>query len=204
MQLEKGEDGRFFQSRHHLQKERGTKYLANIPFRKRFRKGVIHEWEDSIEKLEDFLMPNQGKISFKRLKKKRMKDDKAWEDSKAILMRIKGDSLPTRLLVGYGHVWLKVKPCIESVKQCYSCLRFGHIQLNCRSKIKRFFRCVEEFHGICKEQQKCINCGGSHPNIAKKCPIYQREAATKKVMAYKNVSCREARELVNEVANSLP
>ena len=44
-----------------------------------------------------------------RLKRRRLKDDKAtWEES-AVLVTFAGDSLPTKLYIGQGHVSLRVE-----------------------------------------------------------------------------------------------
>ena len=172
-------------------------YGAYIPGRWKYRKGVINEWEDSIQELEDQLMPNQGIFTLERLKHRRMKDGKAvWEEGKAILLKMQGDSLPTRLLIGYGHVWLNVKPYIEAVKQCFKCLRYGHIQMGCRAPERRCFICTKPYHGRCTENPRCCNCKGEHISTARECPHYQKEAAIKKIMAYKNTSYKVAAEMV--------
>lgn len=111
---------------------------------------------------------------------------------------MRGDSLPTRILVGWGHVWLRVEPFVEAVKQCFKCLRFGHIQAGCKSTIRKCFVCTKEAHGKCEDKPKCNNCGGEHLSVARECQIYQREAAIKKIMAYKNVSYNTAHEIIRK------
>lgn len=154
---------------------------------------MIHEWEGTIEQLESQLAPGKGDFSLERLKKRRMKEGKAvWEEGKAILIKIRGDSLPTKLLIGYGHVWLRVEPFVEAVRQCFKCLKFGHIQVSCRTSRKRYFVCTKEAHG----RPRCINCGEAHMSVARECKVFQREAAIKKIMAYKNVSYNAAFDIV--------
>lgn len=110
---------------------------TSIPYRVKYRKGVITEWEGTIEELREQLSPNQGLFSLERLKKRKKKDNETiWEESKSILIKFQGDSLPTKLLIGYGHVWVRVEPFVESVKQCYKCLRFGHTQSKCKNQKK--------------------------------------------------------------------
>ena len=146
-------------------------YTTYIPQRWKMRKGVTHEWEDSIMELEDQLMPNQGVFTLERLKRKRMKDGKAvWEEGKSILIKMQGESLPTKLLIGYGHVWLRVEPFVEAVKQCFRCLRFGHIQAGCKSIQRKCFICTKEFHGRCEENPRCMNCGGNHLSVTRELP----------------------------------
>ncbi|XP_076684074.1 uncharacterized protein LOC143377046 [Andrena cerasifolii] len=176
-----------------------TDYITYIPNRWKFRKGVINEWEDSIEELEDQLKmgPNQGRFTLERLKRRKMKDGKVtWEEGKAILIKMQGESLPTRLLIGFGHVWLNVQPFVEAVKQCFRCLRFGHIQAMCKTPERKCFLCAKSFHGGCTENPRCINCNGNHTSTARECPAYQREATIKKIMAHKNLTYRGAEEIV--------
>lgn len=146
-------------------------YGAYIPGRWKYRKCVINEWEDSIQELEDQLMPNQGVFTLERLKHRRMKDGKAvWEEGKAILLKMQGDSLPTRVLIGYGHVCLNVKPYVEAVKQCFKCLRFGHIQTVCRAPDRKCFICTKVYHGRCTENPRCYNCKGESREHRKRVP----------------------------------
>ncbi|XP_076655173.1 uncharacterized protein LOC143360331 [Halictus rubicundus] len=134
---------------------------TSIPYRTKYRKGVITEWEGTIEELREQLLPNQGKFSMERLKKRKKKDKQTtWEESKAILIKFQGDSLLTKLLIGYGHVWVRVEPFVESAKLCYKCLRFGHTQIKCRNQNKRCFVCSEEYHGNFNKKPRRYNCGG--------------------------------------------
>ena len=174
-------------------------YIAYIPRRKRTRRGVTKEWEGTLDELRECLMIGQGEFDAKRLKRRRLRDGKAvWEDSDTILLTFKGDSLSTRLYIGQGHVWLKVEPFIESVKQCFRCFRFGHLQAVCKAKARRCMVCSEQFHGECDRQHKCINCGEAHRANARECLIFQRESELKKMMAYKNVSYSQAREVMRD------
>ncbi|XP_054000652.1 uncharacterized protein LOC128888059 [Hylaeus anthracinus] len=164
-----------------------SKCYASMPYRKMIRKGVIHEWEDSIDELEAELMPGQGTYKLERLKKRTYKNGEVkWTEGRAILITFEGDSLPTKMLIGYGHVWLRVEPFVESVKQCYKCYTFEHSQQMCRNKVSNCRRCGEERHGECNKQPHCTNCAGAHPSMSKECPIFQKEANIKKVMAYRN------------------
>lgn len=72
-------------------------YTTYIPPRWKMRKGVIHEWEGSIEQLENHLMPDQGEFTLERLKKEK---DEGWQSS-----------------VGFNRIW----PCmVESRTFCRS------------------------------------------------------------------------------------
>ena len=91
--------------------------------------------------MEEQLKKGQGTFTLERLKKRCVKDGKVtWEDGKTILIKMQGESLPTRLLVGFGHVWINVKPFVESAKQCFNCFKFAHVQNVCRTIEKKVFR----------------------------------------------------------------
>nr|XP_012143802.1 PREDICTED: uncharacterized protein LOC105662843 isoform X2 [Megachile rotundata] len=131
---------------------------AFLPRRMAFRKGVIYEWEDSIEELREEAMPGQGQYCMERMKKRRIIDGK--------------------------------------VKQCYRCLRYGHYQAQCREDVKRCAICSDKYHGQCENKPRCVNCGGDHGSLARLSWVWQREAAIRKVMAYKNVEFETAKGIV--------
>ena len=174
-------------------------YTSYIPPRWKERKGVIHEWEGTIEDLRKQLAPDQGTFTLEKLKKRKIKEGKTtWEEGKAILIRMRGDSLPTKIIIGWGHVYLRIEPFVEAVKQCFKCLRFGHVQAVCKTPIRKCFVCTTEAHGRCEDKPKCINCGGEHLSMARECQTFQRESAIKKIMAYKNLSYNTAHEIIRK------
>nr|XP_034184587.1 uncharacterized protein LOC117606338 [Osmia lignaria] len=133
----------------------GASYEAYLPERKRVRKGVITDWEESVSELEEAIMPGQGELTFEKLRKRVVKDGKAeWVDGLAILVTIKGGHLPTELKIGHGHVGVRVYSYVEAVKQCLRCFAFGHVQIQCRNKYKRCIKCLENEHGACDKKAK--------------------------------------------------
>ncbi|XP_076385998.1 uncharacterized protein LOC105663508 [Megachile rotundata] len=172
---------------------------AFIPERMRFRKGVIREWPGTMEELKNEAMPGQGHFILEKLRRgpviegRRGRQD---DEEEPLLIVFKGDKLPTTLLIGQGHVGVKIWPYIERVKQCYVCWKFGHTQKFCKLRRPLCGRCREEKHGVCKKIEKCVNCKGNHEAFAKSCWVYQKEFAIKKVMAYKNVAFETARSIV--------
>nr|XP_012151029.1 PREDICTED: uncharacterized protein LOC105663874 isoform X2 [Megachile rotundata] len=47
-----------------------------LPRRMAYRRGIIYEWEDSVEELEEEAMPGQGIFTVERMKKRRIVDGK--------------------------------------------------------------------------------------------------------------------------------
>lgn len=66
-------------------------------------------------------------------------------------------------------------------RQCFNCLKWGHIARQCRDRA-RCGRCAKAKHpGECQGTQ-CINCRGAHPSLARDiCPVAQEhwEAANR-------------------------
>ena len=66
---------------------------------------IITDWDGTIQELEKELVVNEGQMQFEKLEKRISMDEQTiWRDTKAIIMRIKGDSFPTELLISWGHV----------------------------------------------------------------------------------------------------
>ncbi|XP_034192513.1 uncharacterized protein LOC117609872 isoform X1 [Osmia lignaria lignaria] len=65
--------------------EDGAANNAFLPERKLVRKGVIVEWEDSIQELRDFVMPGQGDFTLEKMKKRVVREGKSeWIEGTAI------------------------------------------------------------------------------------------------------------------------
>nr|XP_012150525.1 PREDICTED: trichohyalin-like [Megachile rotundata] len=169
-----------------------------LPRRMQYRRGIIFEWEDSIKELEEEAMPGQGEFTLERLKRKGVSDGKiVYEPMRSIMITFRGSSLPTRLLIGQGHVGIRIEPFVEPVKQCFRCFRFGHMQTMCKERVKRCPVCGEAEHDKCERSPRCINCGGNHGSLARVCWMWQKEAAIRKIMAYRNVEFETARGIVS-------
>lgn len=78
----------------------------------------------------------------------------------------------------------KVEPYIIPLIQCYKCLLFGHIQIQCRRK-KRCGQCTQvheeltknddHSHGVCQIAIKYLHWGNSaHRSTNKKCSQFER------------------------------
>ncbi|KAK9884202.1 hypothetical protein WA026_005155 [Henosepilachna vigintioctopunctata] len=109
-----------------------------------------------------------------------------------ILITFKGQELPDKISI-YRYK-CSVEPYVQRVIQCFQCLRFGHISEQCRSK-HRCKKCGGE-HDVqnCeKVNPKCIHCSGNHlstDNI--NCSEFLKQKRIKKIMAFENISYKEA------------
>nr|XP_012151030.1 PREDICTED: uncharacterized protein LOC105663874 isoform X3 [Megachile rotundata] len=63
-----------------------------LPRRMAYRRGIIYEWEDSVEELEEEAMPGQGIFTVERMKKRRIVDGKVtYQMLRTIMITFKGN-----------------------------------------------------------------------------------------------------------------
>ncbi|KYN22262.1 hypothetical protein ALC57_05347 [Trachymyrmex cornetzi] len=112
-------------------------------------------------------------------------------------MKFRGQCLPRS--VTYLHVSFPVLPYFPRVLMCFSCLRYGHVSSDCKSK-PRCARCGSQKHPIAEDCRRlqlppiCCNCGGQHLPSSSGCPTYMRH---KQIYAYatiENLSYSDARQ----------
>lgn len=58
--------------------------------------------------------------------------------------------------------------------------------------------CTEEFHGHYNKELVCINCRDKHKPTSKDCQVYQYNRELKRIMAYDNVSIKQAKETLHQ------
>lgn len=106
--------------------------------------------------------------------------------SHLILVMMNGGNLPQFFSLNNGVTRIKVRPYIKPVRQCFTCLRFGHIKDSCK-RYKVCNNCGRAFHGTCTEKAKCINCGNNHMAMNKNCVVFQENMEIKRLIAKKNI-----------------
>ncbi|XP_053989629.1 uncharacterized protein LOC128882086 [Hylaeus volcanicus] len=175
-------------------KKNNGEYKIRIPRRSEFRIGIIKEWEYSLEEVKEETIAGQNIESFERLRK-RKKVGYEWVDTYMVIVKFRGTSLPTKLVIMEGHVSLNVTPFVRNIRQCYQCLRFGHTKRFCREASSKCFNCGRTAHGECSNPPKCSNCEDDHSALNRQCPYAVLEKAINKLIAYKNMSFHEAKSV---------
>ncbi|KYN17765.1 hypothetical protein ALC57_09954 [Trachymyrmex cornetzi] len=183
---------------HPLLKESGLS--ASIPAFRILRTGVVKNVPLDISEndiLNHFTSPYKI-VSAKRLNVRMFKDgESTFVPSRTILVKFRGQCLPRS--VTYLHVSFPVMPYFPRVLMCFSCLRYGHVSSDCKSK-PRCARCGSQKHPTvedCPRDQLppiCCNCGGQHLPSFSGCPTYVRH---KQIYAYatiENLSYSDARQ----------
>lgn len=78
---------------------------------------------------------------------------------------------------GWRH---NVTPYIPPVKQCYRCLRYGHLAKFCKNSERCSICKGEHNYKTCTtgmENAICVHCNGNHTSVSPQCPVKQKKIA---------------------------
>lgn len=165
------------------------------------RTGVIRNVDQSLtdEEIKDLLRPIPGYtfsvLEIQRLKRKIIIEGKEpeYKPTGSIKITFKGQLLPPQVYL--CKVVCNVEPYVQKVIQCFNCLRYGHVNSQCKSKV-RCSKCGEEHKTTdCSSTSplSCIFCKGSHTSLNhKECPEFAKQKSIKTIMANENLSYRDA------------
>lgn len=176
------------------------KLIASIPSYNVSRMGLVRgvpvDW--SMEEFVDAtdLKNGHGKIlKARRLQRKVINDGvpPSWVPTQSVVVTFEGQILPEKIFALYTS--LKVELYVLPTIQCRKCLRFGHIQSQCRSDA-RCFKCAQKHPGegcnVAVEQVTCLYCSGHHYATDQRCPEYCRQKSIKLAMSEHSISYQEA------------
>lgn len=177
--------------------------VAYIPTFYNHRKGVIRMVDTSFS--EDFLKQhiqcdNSKIINVQRMKRKVNDTDgnKILVDRQMIIVTFAGNTLPDKVRINLSY--FTVDPYIHPVVQCFTCLKYGHTAKLCKSKTKRCITCanIHNTENPCSDCSSfCIYCQTKdHKTISKNCPTYSQQYNIKKEMATRNISFKDAEQIV--------
>ncbi|XP_048004315.1 uncharacterized protein LOC125240466 [Leguminivora glycinivorella] len=177
-----------------------NKFIADIPSYHVSRMGVVRgvpsDW--TMEELVNGTSLREGKgkiLKARRLQRKILKDDgsPSWVPTQSVVVTFEGQSLPAKIFAYYTSLVVDVYQL--PIIQCRKCLRFGHIQAQCRSDA-RCYKCSQKHPGdgcnIAPEHVRCIFCSGRHYATDKTCNEFGRQKAIKLAMSEQSISYAEA------------
>ena len=169
-----------------------NKIHSFIPQSLLFKLGIVKNvpTEITVEELQQVVSCHSKVHSIRRLQKK---VDGKLVPLPVIEVKFFGTSLPD--YVYFYNLRCRVEPSVRNPLQCFKCLRYNHTAIQCRSQA-RCPKCgndhKQEDCVSSVEAAKCIHCGGKHLATDRSCPAYQKQKQIKKIMAFENLSYREA------------
>ncbi|KYQ58421.1 Nucleic-acid-binding protein from mobile element jockey [Trachymyrmex zeteki] len=160
-----------------------------------YTRGVISDWSSSIPELWQAIVNKENIIKLECMYRRKW-DEKSNKSANVkldnIVITMKGENLCREISIFDNRVKLRVRPYIQSVRQCYNCYKFGHIKQFCKSNTV-CINCGREAHGLCEAESYCRNCGGVHRSTYRQCPVLEKNRSISTIMAYRNVSFHKAR-----------
>lgn len=177
-----------------------SKYVATIPTFNITRMGLIRGVPTEMSMTEfvsSLELPNGcGKVLKARRFSRKSVDEGGkvtWIPTQTVVVTFSGQMLPNRVFLFYTS--LPVELYLFPTIQCFTCCRFGHTKMQCRSK-PRCFRCSKEHAGdncnVSEKDSTCLHCSGRHFATNKVCPELERQKSIKSVMARNSISYEEA------------
>jgi len=157
-------------------------------------RGVVIDWPDSILEFWEAVSEKEEILKIEKMITKKwnnIEKEYSQYDTGNLIITFRGNKLPERLWMWEHAVTISVRPYIPAVRQCFKCLRYGHIKALCKSE-ERCLICGEPSHGRCERPKKCRNCEGEHKSTDKKCSTYEWNKNIATIKAYNNVLYREA------------
>lgn len=172
--------------------------IAYIPTYLTYRQGVIKNIFSEITETE--ILENTRSTSkinkVTRIFKKNDSGEKI--PTTTVILNFEGQNLPEHIFI-YG-IRSAVEPYIQRVRQCFNCLRYGHLQNQCKSPA-RCANCGETHNTrLCQNigYVKCIYCGEQHQATNRRCAEFIKQKEIKRIIATNNISVHEAVKIVNE------
>lgn len=165
--------------------------------RKGIAKGVDTFFDDEYL-LNEIKTENSNVTSVKRFMRKQTDSEGSLKfiPRQMISVSFLGSTLPKYICI--NQVRFEVEPFVYPVIQCIKCLRYGHVQQNCKGK-ERCKNCGETHEKDTPDCQiKCIYCKNSdHNSTSKNCPEFIQQKKIKENMANLNISFNEAKQMQN-------
>ncbi|EFN65848.1 hypothetical protein EAG_02389, partial [Camponotus floridanus] len=134
-------------------------------------RGIISDWPNGIPELFKAIDLRRDIIKMERMKKRIWnKDDNTTKTvaSDNIVVTFRGKNFTDYVSIYNRMGFLRVKPYVEAVKQCFNCYKYGHTKNKCKSKTKCPI-CGKDAHGECNNAPQCVNCGGRHKSNYREC-----------------------------------
>ncbi|OXU18782.1 hypothetical protein TSAR_005381, partial [Trichomalopsis sarcophagae] len=175
---------------------------AFVPDFKRKRKGIVFgvPANISVEKIVQSCNTRTDIVDITRMMRRNLNANDETNKliaTNSILITFSGQTLPSEIVL--LNCLSKVRPYVQNPMQCFNCYRFGHTAKTCKGN-KICINCGEIDHEdaeTCKNASpRCINCNGQHRSNDRSCEMYLKYKEINTLMAYRNLSFLEAKNIV--------
>lgn len=174
-------------------------YDVFIPMNFISRSAIIRDID--LELTEEELFQNIETRQFKLLSVQRLKrksfdpeNKKAvYVPARTLKLTFDGQDIPAYVYLWYSRI--TVEPYVQSVMQCFKCLKFGHTNKFCKSPksmCRKCFKPQDDEHQCDFQNIKCSNCDGLHNPNSQNCPELDRQKNIKFLMSTRNLCFQEA------------
>lgn len=161
-----------------------------IPSFNLHKQGVVRHIDTSItdDEIMNFITSEFKVIAVRRIYRR---TDSERKPTQTCVLKFEGQQIPNYITL-FG-TRCEVAPYISPVIQCYKCLRYGHLSLQCKSRL-RCSKCSGE-HNVeecTATNMSCVHCEGDHLSTNRNCPEFTLQKNIKRLMALNNLSYAEA------------
>ncbi|KAL7290081.1 hypothetical protein TKK_0015809 [Trichogramma kaykai] len=169
---------------------------TKLPVKKGIIRGVDTQIDDQTIKNNLEFSERFKLIEMKRLdmRNRNPTDENKWIPSRSLLLTFEGQEIPREVFI--AKVKFIVEPYVPNPMQCHKCFIFGHKAKICRNKAKCYKCGADQHEGECETSFKCVNClegKNDHKSTDKRCEVYRKQAEVNVLVAYDNITYREAR-----------
>lgn len=159
---------------------REFKLSATIPAKLTECTGVIKNVPLNLSNKQIFTLSNSEYkiISVRRIMRRQREENNTttFVPTKSVSITFSSINLPKDIDLNFWK--FSISTYIPPVKQCYNCLRYGHLSKYCKNKICCSI-CTEQhsFKDCTKDTKNaiCFNCKGNHIAISGLCPIKRQK-----------------------------
>lgn len=141
-------------------------------------------------------LKGQGVTKIERMKRK---ISGVLTDTHRYIITFNRPELPPLIKLTDWHHEL-IEYYIPTPMRCINCQRLGHTKNHCRRNEPTCSRCSESGHMSrdCQKDPKCINCGGDHTSMNRKCPLFLFKSEVLATQTKLRLTFHEADDITKE------
>jgi hypothetical protein len=111
------------------------------------------------------------KLRVKETNEETKEERSVWKESRAVCLTFRIKELPPH--VYYCNMKVEVSTFVAAVRQCYKCVKFGHVNNFVRRKNNASHAEKQNTKGLVLK--KCLNFNGDHRANSEQCPVIKKQ-----------------------------